>query len=152
MTEPNVLGNASPAKFIWDNGNTSIVNLWRKSLDSGVESMYHEDSGTVNGQAFVVPADHAFYLLSFRMLYAQQNNVIALQGNTSVDTSSGGTTKAIFRYVQNPSDLSSNYGSVIIPPEEICVKFTAGEYITPYDTSGADGDFFCIGWGVLCDA
>ncbi|SVD94783.1 uncharacterized protein METZ01_LOCUS447637, partial [marine metagenome] len=62
--------------------------------------------------------------------------------NTSPDTATGGTTKArIFQ------EATLNWGGI---PYAMCVKFVAGEYITPYAESG--GNVFFSAWGVLCDA
>ena len=65
MTEPNVLGNVSPAKFLFDSGNTEIINLFRDEWnDSATLSLMHEDAGVLAGQTFIVPAAHVFYLLA----------------------------------------------------------------------------------------
>lgn len=147
MTEPNVLGNVSPCKFLFDSGNTEIINLWRKSVSAGVESFYHESATTVNGVAYVVPANRVYYLLNFHMSFTSGQLDCALQGNTSVDTSVNGTTKARFRYPDIPTD-----GTVCQPlANPCCIKFVAGEYITPFDTHGA-GDFYCTAWGIECNA
>ena len=144
MTEPNVLGNISPAKFIWETGNTDIINLWRDEWnDSATLSLMHEDAGVDNGQTFVVPASHVFYLLSFTISKNSSPVQCSLQSNTSPDTSTGGTTKARFYSEDNSSSPNPT-------PYDICIKFVAGEYITPYNVSG--GNLFFTGWGVLCDA
>ena len=50
MTEPNVLGNVSPAKFIWETGNTEIINLWRPDQYGGDDALHHMSEGTTNGK------------------------------------------------------------------------------------------------------
>ena len=62
MTEPNVLGNVSPAKFLFDSANTEIINLFRdlwNDSDTSL-SLMHEDAGTLNGQTYVVPSSRVF--------------------------------------------------------------------------------------------
>ena len=147
MTEPNVLGNVSPAKFLFDSGNTEIINLWSPSLDSATQSAHYPDSGTVNGQNFVVPAAHVFYLLNLSIPQCDQIGTFALQSNTSPDTATGGTTllrRIVINTIANPDDQGHL-------SEECCVKFNAGDYVTLHLTSG-NPNYFWLGWGVLCDA
>jgi len=149
MTEPNVLGNISPAKFLFDSGNTEIINLWRQD-DGGetppaAQSFYYEDSGTENGQAYQVPVSKVFYLLFFRMWYTNGETDIALQGNTTIDTSTGGTTRARFKFPTMGTSENIDWKD----DNPLCVKFVAGEYITPV---GGSRDFYCTAWGVECDA
>ena len=146
MTEPNVLGNVSPAKFLFESGNTEIINLFRDEWnDSATLSLMHESAGTDNGVTFVVPAAHSFYLLSFTISKNSSPIQLSLQSNTSPDTATGGTTKARIY----SEDNSSSPNPIPIP---LCIKFVAGEYITPFQSpSGTVGVFF-TGWGVLCDA
>ena len=144
MTEPNVLGNISPAKFLFDSGNTEIINLFRDEWnDSATISLMHEDAGVLDGQTFVVPAAHVFYLLSIAITKQSSDVQLNIQSNTSADTSVGGTTKArIFQ--------SNTVGWQNGLPQALCIKFVAGEYVTPYFEGG--GNVFLNGWGVLCDA
>ena len=144
MTEPNVLGNSSPAKFIWDNANTEIINLWRDEWNDGATlSLMHEDAGVDDGQTFVVPAAHVFWLLSFTITKQSSDVQVSIQSNTSPDTSTGGTTKA---RIFGDSTVGWQNGA----PVDLCIKFVAGEYITPYNSTGAN--VFYTAWGVLCDA
>ena len=145
MTEPNVLGNVSPAKFLFDSGNTEIINLWRDDWnDSATLSLMYEDAGVLAGQTFIVPAAHVFYLLSFSIQKASSDVQLNIQSNTSPDTATGGTTKA--RIFQESTAVNADFSI----PHAMCVKFVAGEYITPYAETG--GNVFFSGWGVLCDA
>ena len=148
MTEPNVLGNVSPAKFLFDSGNTEIINLWSPSLDTTDQSAHYPDSGTVNGQNFLVPVSHSFYLLNLSIPICDTAGTFALQSNTSPDTATGGTTllrRSIVATIANPDDQGHLN-------ENCCVKFNAGEYVTLAETSGNNPNFFWLGWGVLCDA
>ena len=65
MTEPNVLGNVSPAKFLFDSGNTQIINLWKPNESTATESGHFPDDGTLNGEDYIVPVGKSFYLLAF---------------------------------------------------------------------------------------
>ena len=143
MTEPNVLGNISPAKFLFDSGNTEIINLWRDNWDtSGDLSLMKESAGTLAGVTYVVPAARVFYLLSFSLTKFNADVHLNIQSNTSPDTAVGGTTKArIF------GEFTDGWNAV---PHPMCVKFVAGEYITPYDEQSVR--IFCEAWGVECDA
>ena len=64
MTEPNVLGNTSPCKFLFDSGNTSIVTLWKDSSTLNPTSLHEELAASADGQDFLIPAAHVFYLMS----------------------------------------------------------------------------------------
>ena len=150
MTEPNVLGNVSPAKFLFDSGNTEIINLWSPSFDSTTQSAHYPDAGEVNGQDFVVPADHVFYLLNLSIPICDSAATFALQSNTTPDTATDGTTlliRSIVAAIAATSPLSQ--GSL---SEDCCVKFDAADYVTLTETSGNNPNFFWLAWGVLCDA
>ena len=146
MTEPNVLANISQAKFLFDSGNTEIVNLWREDFgfSSNVESFNHASAGTLDGVRFVVPAAKVFYLLGFTLLKHSGVAEINIQSNTTVDTATGGTTKW------------RSYGQSVVGWEngverDLFIKFVATEYVTPVFTAGVTNMFY-TGWGVLCDA
>jgi hypothetical protein len=68
-----------------------------------------------------------------------------IQSNTSPDTSTGGTTKQ--RIYQEHHDGALLCSCTSHP---LCIKFVAGEYVTPYFESA--GKVFITGWGVECDA
>jgi len=144
MTDPNVYGNISPAKFLFDSGNTDLINLWRDEWNDGATiSLMYEDSGTEAGQTYKVPASRIFYLLHFSITKASSDVKLNIQSNTSADTSTGGTTKhRIFMESTVADDNNGQY--------PMCVKFVAGEYITPYDEAG--GNVFFSAWGVEADA
>ena len=148
MTEPNVLGNVSPAKFIWENGNTEIINLWKGDSSSGgaadYTSLHHLSAGTTNGVAYQVPVNRVLYLLHFEADKNDAVNEVELQSNSSVDTNVGGTTQTKFFLSLNAGNSSPNNGW------NFCIKFVAGEFVTPVLISG--NDWFCTAWGVECDA
>ncbi len=148
MTEPNVLGNISPAKFLFDSGNTEIINLWKPSRNNAVETLHYPDSGTENGQDYQVPVGKVFYLLFFQVSYSTSNTTVNIQSNTSVDTSTGGTT--LWKNAISDNDPSSS-APIDIQSYDLCLKFVAGEYITEY-MSYSGNDMFCVAWGVECDA
>ena len=137
MTEPNVLGNISPAKFIWEAGNTEIINLWRPDQFGGDDALHHADSGTLNGIDYVVPASRVFYFLNFYMTEGSSIDV-AIQKDTSPDTTTGTTLWRGFG-LGNSMTLDIGY-----------CKFVAGEYVNLNQTAGSDCFFY--GWGVECDA
>ena len=144
MTEPNVLGNISPAKFLFESGNTEIINLFRDEWnDSATISLMKESAGTLAGVTYVVPANRVYYLLSIEITKLSSDVQLNIQSNTSADTAVGGTTKA--RIFQE-STVGWNNGA----PHALCVKFVAGEYVTPYDEGG--NNIFFSAWGVECDA
>ena len=147
MTEPNVLGNISPAKFLFDSGNTEIINLWKPSRNNAVESLHYPDAGTENGQDYVVPAGKVFYLLWFEVSHTTSETTVDIQSNTTPDTSTGSTTLWKNHIQDNSPPPMTGYSQRY----DICLKFVAGEYITEY-MSYSGNDMFCIGWGVECDA
>ena len=145
MTEPNVLGNISPAKFLFESGNTEIINLWRDDWNStGTISLMQESAGTLAGQTYVVPANRICWLLSFSLTKFSADVRLNIQSNTSPDTAVGGTTKARIY-----GDITADEMSKALP-HAMCIKFVAGEYITPYDEESVR--IFCEAWGVECDA
>ena len=146
MTEPNVLGNTSPCKFLFDSGNTSIVTLWKDSSTLNPTSLHEELAASADGQDFLIPAAHVFYLMS--MTFTQKNTAgeVKIQGNTVTDSSTGATTR-YQTYV--PDNSPSASAPIVVMQENMCAKFVAGEYVII--TSGS-GDIRCNGWGVLCDA
>ena len=146
MTEPNVLGNVSIGKFLFESGNTEIINLWKDAFATNDHSLHEPSAGTTNGVIYVVPASRVFYLLSFGVELINGGNIdIDLMSNTTPDTATGGTTQQKFTFESaSPSVLSD------VNPRQILIKFVAGEYVTPIVTGG--NDYMCSGWGVECDA
>lgn len=140
MTEPNVLGNISPAKFLFDSGNTEILSLWSPTFFSGTYpySLNRSDSGTLNGVRYQVPVGKVFYLLHLEFGSVGSVTKLNIQSNTSVDTATGGTSLFKDHIIAN---TQRSY--------EICLKFVAGEYITPHNENA--NDIFLMGWGVECD-
>ena len=141
MTEPNVLGNISPAKFIFETGNTEILSLWSPTFLSGTYplSFNRSSAGTLLGVRYQVPVGKVFYLLSLSFAENTATTKLRIQSNTTVDTATGGTTLFTDHILAN---LAKNY--------DVCLKFVAGEYITPHNENA--NDIFCMGWGVECDA
>jgi len=145
MTEPNVLGNISVGKFLFDSGNTEIINLWKPQFAVNDESLHSPSAGTTNGAVYQIPVGKSFYLLAFGMeLIASGNMDVDLMSNTTPDTATGGTTQQKFTI-----QLGA-IGTSLLNPRQILIKFVAGEYITPIVTGG--NDYMCSGWGVECDA
>ena len=142
MTEPNVLGNISAAKFLWENGNTEIINLWRSSNAGGDLAMNAPSAGTQNGVNYVVPAARVFYLLSFTMIEGSDED-IEIQKDTLPNTTNGTTLWKSYHLVGGTT-LYNN------PQSMGYCKFVAGEYVNINQVGG--GTMFCIGWGVECDA
>lgn len=146
MTEPNVLGNSSIGKFLFDSGNTEIINLWKDAFATNDHSLHKPSAGTTNGVVYVVPAAHVFYLLSFSCFLVNSGNVdIDLMSNTTPDTATGGTTQQKFTFDKDTNILSSGHVT-----NEVFIKFVAGEYVTPIVTGG--NDYLCSAWGIECDA
>jgi len=144
MTEPNVLGNVSPAKFLFDSGNTQIINLWKPNESTATESGHFPDDGTLNGEDYIVPVGKSFYLLAFYVPVAPSDIKLHIQSNTSPDTATSGTTLMRFRIeAQDPDRLNQ-------VQETCCLKFDAGDYITVYDSGG--NQYWWNAWGVECDA
>lgn len=141
MTEPNVLGNVSAAKFIWENGNTEIINLWRPVFTGGDYAMHAPSAGTQNGANYTPNVGRVFYLLSFTMTEGADED-IEIQKDTTPDTNTGTTLWKNYHLIggtfyNNTYDVG------------YC-KFVAGEYVNINQVGG--GSMFCIGWGVECDA
>jgi hypothetical protein len=142
MTEPNVLANggrAGGAKFLFENGNTEIINLWSDDDFGGVKSMHGVSAGTLNGVAYQVPVGRVFYLLNLCNTWNSGNVDICLQKNTTVDTATGGTTLWQAFSVSGNTNFEVGY-----------LKFVAGEYVTINVTGG--NDQYWNAWGVECDA
>lgn len=145
MTEPDVLGNISPAKFIWENGNTEIINLWRPDQYGGDDALHHMSDGTTNGVDYVVPSSRVFYLLAF--YFTEGTDIdLEIQKDTSPDTTDGTTLWKGFALgaggtAGNATNTQYDVG--------YC-KFVAGEYVNMNQTSGSD--CFITAWGVECDA
>ena len=148
MTEPDVLGNVSPAIFIWETGNTEIINLWKPDKNNAVQSLNHRDAGTREGQNYLVPASRVFYLLFLECPFTKTGIDLYIQANTTPDTSTGGTT--VFRTWIPDSDPSAA-SPIWINQYNICCKFVAGEYVTEYMYGSAD-EMLLTGWGVECAA
>ena len=138
MTEPNVLGNVSPAKFIWETGNTEIINLWASDEYGGNRSMHRSSAATLNGVAYLVPANRVFYLMKISCSNAVGGADVAIQKNTTIDTATGGTTLWRIFAIGANADYDVGY-----------CKFEANEYVNQVS---AVTDFFIYGWGVECDA
>jgi len=141
MTEPNVLGNVSPAKFLFDSGNTQIINLWKPELNSSTQSGHFPDEGTEAGQDYIIPVGKVFYLLYIHFPSVSADCQPRIQKNTSPDTATGGTT--LFRLLID-SSISCSAGHACY------AKFDAGDYVTVYDDQGSS--YFWNAWGVECDA
>ena len=138
MTEPNVLGNVSPAKFLWETGNTEIINLWSSDEYGGNKSMHHASAGTLNGVAYVVPANRVFYLMKLCSTHVASGADVSIQSNTTIDTATGGTS--LWRNLEMDANSEFDVG--------YC-KFIATEYVN--QVVGAI-DMWLYGWGVECDA
>ena len=123
MTEPNILGNVSPAKFIFDSGNTEIINVWKPNVDADTVSAHYPDEGTLAGQDYLVPASRTFYLLEIHFSYTSSDAQPRIQKNTTPDTATGGTTLMRLRV-----DSSGSFGQFAYT-EHCFAKFDAGDYI-----------------------
>jgi len=145
MTEPNVLGNVSPAKFLFDSGNTQIINLWKPDISSATQSAHYPDAATVNGQNYQIPVSRKFYLMSMTFPLIGTATHPYIQKNTTPDTATGGTTLVRFQFnsaVDNERNLQQ--------PFPCFAEFAAGEYVTIYDNQG--NTYWWTAWGVECDA
>ena len=141
MTEPNVLGNISPAKFLFDSGNTEIINLWKINRSSGGADDYTSFIDK-SGSAYKPAVGRTFYLLFFQSDWVNSGKIqIDLESNSTADTNVGGTKQ---------TEWTFNSGEEIANTRNLCIKFVAGDYMTPVLTSG--NDWFGTAWGVECDA
>jgi len=145
MTEPNVLGNISPAKFLFDSGNTQIINLWKPTEDDSTQSAHFPNASTLNGQNYQVPVGKQFYLLYIHAPIASAAAHLYIQSNTNPDTATGSTTLFRLRGVV-VGDFRQHAA------ENCYAKFAAGEYVTITDPSGGGATYWWHGWGVECDA
>ena len=146
MTEPNVLGNISPAKFLFDSGNTEIINLWKINRSSGGADDYTSFIDK-SGSAYKPAAGKAFYLLFFQADWVNSGDIeIDLESNSTADTNVGGTKQTEFTFYADDTGAGTKSDNI----RHLCIKFAAGEYITPVLTSG--NDWFGTAWGVECDA
>ena len=148
MTEPNVLGNISIAKFIVDPTNTKIINLWSADAYNTTPLSMHTDSaGTTNGIDYEVPAAKVFYLLNLKAPENQAFNDVDLMRNTTTDSSTGATTLQKFCFTKI---ISTDGNGLREEGFDCCCKFVATEFVIPVKISG--NDIFMTGWGVECDA
>ena len=138
MTEPNVLGNSSGAKFIWETGNTEVINLWSASDFGGNNSMHYPSSTTLNGVDYEIPSSRVFYMLGLMKSWGT-NVDIAVMKNTTTDSTTGATS--LYRCYETPDGENLQIGYL---------KFVAGEFIILNATGG--NDQFWTAWGVECDA
>ena len=145
MTEPNVLGNISPAKFLFDSGNTQIINLWKPTEDTATESAHFPNASTLNGQNYQVPVGKQFYLLYIHVPIASADAHLYIQSNTNPDTATGSTTLFRLRIESQDPDRLHDI-------ENCYAKFAAGDYVTGHDDSGGGATYWWHGWGVECDA
>ena len=145
MTEPNVLGNVSGAKFIWENGNTEVINLWSADDFGGVKSMHSPSATTLNGADYEVPVGRVFYLLGLTKTWGAPSDDNALMKNSTTDTATGATT--LWRAF---GTASLEDKSLFFPYEFGYLKFVAGEFVIMNVIAGADQ--FWTAWGVECDA
>jgi len=146
MTDPNVLGNISPAKFLFDSGNTEIINLWKVNRSSGGADDYTSLIDK-SGSPYQTPVGKVFWLLFFQSDWVNSGDVeVDLESNSTVDTNVGGTKQTEFTFYAS----ASTSPFVTQNTRHLGIKFVAGEYITPVLTSG--NDWFCTAWGVECDA
>tara|TARA_R100001086_G_scaffold236168_1_gene159500 strand:+ start:407 stop:856 length:450 start_codon:yes stop_codon:yes gene_type:complete len=148
MTEPNVLGgDVFGLKFIFDSGNTRIVNLCRP-YDAGNWSNANPLSLSImnsglSGVQYVVPVGKVFYLL--HMLINQEGTTdlnLSIQRNSTVDNSVLGDN--LWQMIIE--------GDTATPPSEFMggLQFNAGDYVTPYLLSGTPR-WACQCFGVECD-
>ena len=140
MTEPNVLGNVSGAKFIWENGNTEVINLWSADRFGGTKAMHSPSVGTTAGANYVVPVSRVFYLLYLDVNDNTNSVDFDIMKDTSPDVSTGTT---VLKEENSTLHKEYNFGYI---------KFVAGEYINQVTTSGGSTDYVLCGWGVECDA
>ena len=141
MTEPNVLGNSSVGKFLWESGNTQIINLWKDAYATNNNSLHSVSAGTALGVVYQIPVGKVLWLLSFCIdRIAGGSMELDLQSNTTPDTATGGTTQQKF----------SSSADDIADERNCLIKFVAGEYVTPIVNVGAD--YWCTAYGVECDA
>ncbi len=149
MTDPNVLGGDKYGlKFLFDSGNTRIVNLCRPATAGDFPetalSLYEMSSG-LSGTQYQTPVGKCFYLLEFWYAPEGSDDIsLAIQRNSTVDNIALGDN--LFQIYLN---FSSTVINQVIPGG---LKFDAGDYVTPYDLKEADNfkwSFYC--WGVECD-
>jgi len=141
MTEPNVLGNggvAGGAKFIWENGNTEVINLWSADDFGGTKSMHYPSSATLNGADYEVPSSRVFYMLNLHKSWGS-NTDVAIMKNTTTDSATGATTLWRIYEAQVGENFQLGY-----------LKFVAGEFVIQNVTGG--NDQFWTAWGVEVDA
>jgi len=148
MTEPNVIGNISIAKFLFESGNTKIINLWSPDpYNSTPLSMHTDSAGTTNGIDYECPAGKQFFLLNLKAPENAAFNDVDLMRNTTTDSSTGATTLQKFCFTKIlGTDGNANREEGF----DCCCKFVATEFVIPVKISG--NDIFFTGWGVECDA
>ena len=137
MTEPNVLGNVSAGKFLFDTGNTEIITLWNYDEFGGNKSMMVESPGTSNGTQYIVPVGRVFYLLKIHIQYMVAATSFSIHRHTVQDSSAG---TCVFRYEGTNANEQTVYDGMI--------KFNAGDYV---NRVGNVSDGFFTVWGVECD-
>ena len=145
MTEPDVLGNISGAKFIWENGNTEVINLWSASDFGGTKSMHSPSATTENGADYQVPVSRVYYMLGLIKIWGYATDDNQILKNTTTDTTTGGTT--LWRAFNTASDTSDPISRNFVNGY---LKFVAGEFVVMDTFNGSDS--FWNAWGVECDA
>lgn len=146
MTEPDVLGNVSGAKFIWETGNTEIINLWSADTYGGTKSMHSPSDASLVGADYEVPTDRAFYLLSLTKSWgATVSDDVGILKGTTTDSTTGATCLWFTDRTASfeDKDLMHAY-------EMGYLKFVAGEFVIQHAFGG--NDMFWTAWGVECDA
>ena len=135
MTEPNVIANSTGIKFIWQTGNTEIIQLFSGAY--GGTSAMHLITTDAN---YVVPASRIFWLLHLSVAENTNSCDFDIQKDTSPDTDTG---TVLYRAYNTTDNQSYEIGYL---------KFVAGEYVNQDTTSGGSQDYFLRAWGVECDA
>jgi len=144
MTEPNVFGNEGIAKFLFETGNTEYKALWMPTFYTGTYpfSLHESSSGTANGVDYIVPTSRIYWMLGFQSPYVSADAKLNISSNTSADTETGGTS--LFK-----AWLEATVGWDNGREIPVCLKFVAGEYITPFNENAQD--IFIRAWGIETD-
>ena len=159
MTDPNVLGGDKYGlKFLFDSGNTRIVQLCRAAglgtsasdqFPNELLSLVEMNSG-LEGSVYAVPVGKVFYMLAFQMVSEGVDDIkLSIQRNSTINNSALGDN-----LYQIYMDFSSKPDRALSPIAVGGLQFNAGDYVTPYNLSGAGHggrwSFQC--WGVECNA
>ena len=135
MTEPNVLANQEGVKFIWQTGNTEIIQLF--SGGYGGDKAMHLITTDAD---YVVPASRIFWLMNLTVAESTNSCDFEIQKDTSPDTTTG---TPLYKAYNTSQERHYRIGYL---------KFVAGEYVNQETTSGGSQDYFLRAWGVECDA